>query len=67
MKTPVKARAIALVAHHPAGLTSGTAAIVLGVSWATASSTLARLYWDGTVDRTWDGRAFRYTPRETRR
>jgi Mn-dependent DtxR family transcriptional regulator len=64
----VKARALALVLHHPAGVRSSTVSIVLGVSWATASSTLARLYWDARVDRHREGGAFVYTPRpEVRR
>jgi predicted transcriptional regulator len=63
MKRPIKARTLALVSTCHDGLTASTAAILLGASWATASCTLARLYWAGAIDRVRDGRAYVYTPR----
>lgn len=52
-----------LLLFTEASLTAPRAAAQLGASLATASSTLARLYWAGTIDRTWNGRAYVYTPR----
>jgi Mn-dependent DtxR family transcriptional regulator len=63
MTASVKARAIALVERTSGGLVASTGALLLGVSWATASSTLARLYWAGVINRHKDGRAFVYTAR----
>jgi Mn-dependent DtxR family transcriptional regulator len=63
MTASVKPRAIALVDRTPGGVVASTTSILLGVSWATASSTLARLYWAGVLDRRKDGRAFVYTAR----